>query len=355
MNRRLEQVLLPPETTILDTLRAIDAAALEIALIVDADRHLLGTVTDGDIRRGILRGVTLDSRIDQLMNPRPLTARPDTPDDELLFLMSRRSIKHVPIVDGQGRVIHLRRLQDLVARAPRPHQAVIMAGGLGRRLGALTRDTPKPLLPVGGRPILETIVRQLRRHGIVKIFLSVNYHADQIKAHFQNLRDLDAEIAFLEEKEFLGTAGSLSLLPEKPATSLIVMNGDILCPVNISNLLDYHAAAGRALTLCTREFTFQIPYGVIVRQGAELIDIEEKPEQKILINAGIYVLEPRLLELIPPATRLDMPDLIRQVARGHGGVACYPLSEFWLDIGQPADYQEACARISGVFAPGDQI
>ncbi len=353
MNRRFEHVLLPPETSILDTLRAIDTAALEIALIVDADRRLLGTVTDGDIRRGILRGVTLDGRIDQLMNRHPLTARPDTPDDELLFLMSRRSIKHLPIVDGQGRVVHLRRLQDLVARAPRPHQAVIMAGGLGKRLGALTRDTPKPLLPVGDRPILETIVRQLRRHGIVKIFLSVNYHADLIKAHFQRLSDLDTEIAFLEEKEFLGTAGSLSLLPEKPTTSLIVMNGDILCPVNISNLLDYHAAAGRALTLCTREFAFQIPYGVIVRQGAELVDIEEKPEQKILINAGIYVLEPRLLDLIPPATRLDMPDLIRQVARGQGGVACYPLSEFWLDIGQPGDYQEACARVSGVFSPGD--
>ncbi|NLI79970.1 MAG: NTP transferase domain-containing protein [Candidatus Riflebacteria bacterium] len=351
MAMRFEKVLLAPTTTILDTLRAIDTAALEIALVIDPDRKLLGTVTDGDIRRGILRGVPLEGAVGQLMNRKPLTAGPGVPDDELLFMMSRKSIKHLPIVDGQGRVVNLRRLQDLVARAPRSNWAVVMAGGLGRRLGPLTRDTPKPLLPVGGRPILETIVRQLRRHGIVRVFLSVNYHADQIKAHFRALPDLDLQVEFLEETEFLGTAGSVSLLPEKPTTSLIVMNGDILCPVNFSNLLDYHEASKRAMSVCTREFSFQIPYGVIVRQGAELLEIEEKPEQRFLINAGIYVLEPRVLALIPDRQRLDMPDLIKRVAGEHGGVGCYPLSEFWLDIGNPTDYQEAGTRFETAFPP----
>ncbi len=351
MAMRFEKILLPPTTTILDTLRAIDTAALEIALVVDPDRKLLGTVTDGDIRRGILRGLSLDSPIDQVMKRQFISASPTVPDDELLFLMSRQMIKHIPIIDAQGRVINLRRLQDLVARAPRSNWAVVMAGGLGRRLGALTRDTPKPLLPVGGRPILETIVRQLRRHGIVRVFLSVNYHADQIKAHFRARPDLDLQVEFLEETEFLGTAGSVSLLPEKPTASLIVMNGDILCPVNFSNLLDYHETSKRAMTVCTREFSFRIPYGVIVRQGAELLEIEEKPEQRFLINAGIYVLEPRVLALIPDRQRLDMPDLIRKVAGEHGGVGCYPLSEFWLDIGSPTDYQEAGTRFETAFPP----
>jgi len=360
MRKLFERILLPADTTVLETLRAIDETALEIALIVDENRRLLGTVTDGDIRRGILRGVLLSSPVEPLMNKNPITADTTVPDDELLFMMSRRSIKHMPIVDGHKRVVNLRRLQDLVAREPRENWAVIMAGGLGKRLGTLTQTTPKPLLPVGNRPILETIVRQLRRHGIIRVFISVNYKSDQIKRHFQNLSDLDLKVEFLEEKEFLGTAGSLSLLPEKPIAPIVVMNGDILSPVNFSNLLDYHEASGRDMTICTREFSFQIPYGVILLQGADLINIEEKPEQKFLINAGIYILNPSALELLSGLSnlsgkaRIDMPDLIRKAALNKGGVACYPLSELWLDIGNPPDYRMAQSRFPQIFSPDEE-
>lgn len=348
MTTRLEKILINPQTTILSTLKVIDAAALEIALVVNEDGLLLGTVTDGDIRRGIINGADLHSPIALLMNKDPIVAEQNIPDDELLFIMTNRSIKHMPVVDRQRRVLRLVQLQDLIAGKPRPNIAVIMAGGLGSRLGEITRDIPKPLLPIGGRPIIVLIVEQLRRHGITEIYISVNYKAEKIKEYFANNPINSVKIAFLEEQQFLGTAGSLSLLPKIPDVPLILMNGDILSPMNFGNLLQMHQGAGKPLTLCTREFSFQIPYGVLQMRGDELIDIEEKPSHSIFINAGIYVLDPVLLQLVEPEKRLDMPELIKNVKQHYGGVSCYPVSEFWLDIGSPGDYSKARDTFCGV-------
>ncbi len=341
MASQLEKILITPQTTIISTLKVIDDAAFEIALVVDDDGKLLGTVTDGDIRRGIIKGADLQSPIADLMNRNPIIAEQNAPDDELLFMMTNRSIKHLPVVDRNRRILRLVQLKDLIARKVRSNIAVIMAGGLGSRLGEITRETPKPLLPVGGRPIIALIIEQLRRHGIEKIYVSVNYKADKIKDYLSRNPIAGVKLAFLEEKQFLGTAGSLSLLPELPDAPIILMNGDILSPVNFGNLLQMHMTAAKPLTVCTREFSFQIPYGVLQMRGDELIDIEEKPSHSIFINAGIYVLEPALLELIEPEKRLDMPDLIKLVKQNMGGVSCYPVSEFWLDIGSPNDYTKA--------------
>jgi NDP-sugar pyrophosphorylase family protein len=223
-----------------------------------------------------------------------------------------------------------------------------MAGGLGSRLGEITRDIPKPLLPVGNRPIIALIVEQLRRHGIVKIYISINYRAAKIKNYFVENPIKGVVINYLEENEFLGTAGSLSLLPEPVQQPLIVMNGDILSPVNFGNLLDFHATAHKQMTLCARDFNFQIPYGVLQMRGDELVDIEEKPTHSIFINAGIYVLEPAVLEQIKPQQKLDMPELIKAVNASPGGVSCYPVSEFWLDIGSPVDYARAHEIFAGI-------
>ncbi len=309
--------------------------------MIDGDEHLIGTVTDGNIRRGIIRGADLSSPISGLMNQQPITAPQTTPDDELLFLMTNRSIKHLPVVDRQMRVVRLVQLKDLIARKPRPNVAVIMAGGLGSRLGEITRETPKPLLPVGGRPILALITEQLRRHGIETIYISINYHADKIRKYFAEHPVAGVHINFIEEKNFLGTAGSLSLLPQRPTEPFILMNGDILSPVNFGNLLEFHNTGAKPLTVCTREFSFQIPYGVLQLRGDEILDIEEKPSHSIFINAGVYVLEPTMLEHVIPGQRLDMPDLIKLAINSLGGVSCYPVSEFWLDIGNPHDYSKA--------------
>ncbi len=341
IGRSFEKILITTQTSILDTLRVIDDTAFEIALVVDADERLIGTVTDGDIRRGIIRGADLGSPISALMNTRPITAQQNTPDDELLFLMTNRSIKHLPVVDRQMRVVRLVQLKDLIARKPRPNVAVIMAGGLGSRLGEITREIPKPLLPVGGRPIIALIIEQLRRHGIENIFVSINYKAEKIRQHFAENPITGVSITFLEEEQFLGTAGSLSLLPMRPEQPFILMNADILSPINFGNLLEFHQTGAKPMTVCTREFNFQIPYGVLQMRGDELLDIEEKPSHSIFINAGVYVLEPFLLENISAGQRLDMPDLIKLAINRLGGVSCYPVSEFWLDIGNPHDYSKA--------------
>ncbi|HEY9072022.1 MAG TPA: nucleotidyltransferase family protein [Candidatus Ozemobacteraceae bacterium] len=346
----LEQILLSPENTLLDTLRAIDASALEIALVVDGERHLLGTVTDGDIRRGLLRGTPLDAPIRLLMNRNPITSSVSTPDDELLYTMSQRSIKHLPLIDGQRRVMGLRRLQDLVARQPRANWAVIMAGGRGRRLGPLTDTTPKPLLPVGDQPLLGTIINRLRRHGIRKIAVTVHYKAEMIVSYLQGIPASDLDLRIVREEEYLGTAGSLRLLPERPDQPFLLMNGDLLTSINIGNLLDYHVAAGRPLTVCTREYNFQIPYGVLTMNGAALAGIEEKPSQSMIINAGIYVLDPAVLSRLPASGPFDMPDLIRCVLADPAGVGCFPLSEYWLDIGNPADYERAQSEAASIHS-----
>lgn len=346
----LERVLLNTESSLLDTLRAIDDSALEIALIVDAGRRLLGTVTDGDIRRGLLRGTPLDAPIRLLMNQKPVTAAVSTPDDELLYIMSQRSIKHLPLIDTKYRVMGLKRLQELIAKRPRPNWAVIMAGGRGKRLGTLTDSVPKPLLPVGDQPLLGTIVRQIQRHGINKIFVTVHYKSEMVISYLRSLAADGLDLEILEERESLGTAGGLRLLPERPRHPLLLMNGDLLTSVNLGNLIDYHTASGRRLTVCTREFNFQIPYGVLTMKGAALADIEEKPAQKLVINAGIYVLDPEVLRALDNGGPIDMPEIIKNTLPDSSGVGCFPLSEFWLDIGNPSEYQRAQAEYAARFS-----
>jgi dTDP-glucose pyrophosphorylase len=337
----LSQILIKPNTSILDTLKVIDNAAVEIALVVDDNKRLIGTVTDGDIRRGLIKGTKLEEPIDSLMNPSPITAGLNSTDDELLFLMTNRSIKHLPILDKNRRVLRLVLLKDLIKGKKRPNIAIIMAGGLGSRLGTLTQNTPKPLLPVGGKPVIARIAEQLKNHGIEEIYISINYKGSQIKKWFEENPINGAQISYLEEKEFLGTAGALSLLPNKPSNPFIVINGDIISPVNFGSLLEFHQQSHKSMTLCTREFNFQVPYGVLKLNGSQLISIEEKPSQNIFINAGIYVINPELLKYIPEKNRFDMPELINIAIKEGNEIACYPVSDYWLDIGTPQDYIKA--------------
>lgn len=340
MSYEINKIFVSPDTNIVETLKVIDESAIEIALVVDEHKRLLGTVTDGDIRRGLIKGATLNGPICDLMNKSPIVAKTTATNDELLFLMLNKSIKHLPIVDKDNHPIRLVQMKDLIKQAKKPNVAVIMAGGLGSRLGGLTKNLPKPMLPVGGKPIIANIAEQLCKHGFVKIYISVNYKAEVIVEYFKNNPIQNAEISFLHESKKLGTAGSIALLPGTLTEPFIVVNGDILSAINYENLVDFHNRNKSGITVCAREFSFQIPYGVLKIDGNKLSSIEEKPFHSIFINAGVYVMNPEIIKLIKPEDPLDMPDLIKEAANTEQGVSCYPLSDFWLDIGTPADYSK---------------
>lgn len=339
--KAFKQVVLSSGATIIDALRVIDESGLEVALIANSKQILMGTITDGDIRRALLKNGDLHQPVKNIMNINPITAHQGTPEDEILFLMSQRSIKQVPVVDSKKKIIDLLLLKELIQKKKRPNWAVVMAGGLGKRLGKLTQTTPKPLLPVGNRPLLGTLISQLQKHGFQRIFVAVNFEAPQIKSYLKDGKDFGVSISYLEEREFLGTAGALSLLPEKPRDPFLVVNGDILTTVNFANLLHFHDYSKRAMTLCIREFNFQIPYGIVKFRGTELSKIQEKPGFNFFINSGIYVVSPEALSEVPSGCRFDMTQLVELVLKRGAGVGCFPLSEFWMDIGHLEDYQKA--------------
>lgn len=343
------EVLIPRNTTIREAIHAIDRGCLQVALVVDQHQRLEGIVTDGDVRRGLLNGVSLDSPVNQIMNLSPITAAAEDRVERIVTMMKVKQLRHIPIVDDQGVVLGLQVLDQLVHPAPKDNWVILMAGGLGSRLAPLTNDCPKPLLNVGGRPILETIVESFVEHGFRRIFIAVNYMAEMIENHFGNGEAWGAEIYFLREKEKLGTAGALSLLPERPEKPFLVMNGDILTKVNFQQLLDFHEEHHAEATTCVRDYHFQVPFGVVKQQNGRLIDIQEKPSQHVLVNAGIYVLNPGVLDHIPRNRPLDMPDLLKQCMANQGPVCAFPIREYWMDIGKMDDFIRANSDFQEIF------
>jgi dTDP-glucose pyrophosphorylase len=336
-----QEICIAPDLPILQALQRIEQGAAQIVLVVDEQTRLLGTVTDGDVRRAILRGVGLDQPVSMVMNQNPLTVPSSTTQEAAMALMRARAVHQLPIVDDDGRVIDLITL-DAALRAMREETIVVlMAGGLGSRLRPLTDSTPKPLLPIGGRPLLEITISTLARQGFGRFFVSVNYKADMFRHHFAEGKNFGVEIGYLEENERLGTAGALRLLPERPSAPVLVMNGDILTNLDARQLVLFHRQQGTAATMCVREYEWRIPYGVVRMADGRLSEFEEKPSRREYVNAGIYVLSPEAIAQIPPEGALDMPALFRQVAQTIGPPAVYPLREYWLDIGHLDDLQRA--------------
>ena len=341
--------LVSPETPILETLRIIDNSALQIALIVDDTGRLLGTATDGDVRRAILKNVPLTEPVSRIMFTHPTTATADVSRDELLAMMKMKDLRHVPVLDAEGRVVDLRRLVDLIGPQERENWVVLMAGGVGKRLQPLTDDRPKPMLKIGGKPVLETIVENFAGHGFRRFYISVHYKAEMIEEHFGDGSRFGVEIRYLREESPLGTAGALGLLPHRPESSFLVMNGDVLTKANIRQLMNFHADSNARGTMCVREYHYQVPYGVIQVEGASLSGIDEKPVQTFLVNAGIYVLEPEVLSLIPSDRCFDMTDLFNLLRERRMSVSVFPIREYWLDIGQVEDFRKANGEYPEVF------
>jgi len=336
-----KDVIVSPETPLADAVAKINASGLQVALVLAPDTSLLGILTDGNIRRAILADKSLRVPVSEVMNTQPTAVPAFTPSDEMLALMRRMTIHHLPLVDDAGRVVGLATLDDLIGVAEHPNWVVLMAGGLGTRLQPLTDEYPKPLLAVGGKPILETILESFAEQGFKRIFLSVNYKAEMIRNHFGAGDRWGVQVEYLHESTRLGTAGALSLLPEKPSAPIVVMNGDLLTRTNYDNLLQFHIEQGAVATMAVRQYDFQVPYGVVRLDGARIEAIEEKPVQSFFVNAGIYALSPEALDYLPAETFFDMPTLFERLIAAGKTPAAYPLREYWLDIGRLDEFERA--------------
>lgn len=350
MRVELEQLLVAPNSSIREVMACIDRNAKGIALVVDHERRLIGTVTDGDTRRAILAGVDLGLPAEKLLErrastpyPQPITAPVGTPDSELLRLMNEHSIRHIPLLDG-GRVVDVALLSDLVKEYELPLTAVVMAGGYGTRLRPLTEKLPKPMLPVGNRPLLELIIKQLRQAGIRRVSLTTHYKGEIIARHFGDGRDFGVEICYVKEDQPLGTAGALSLL-DASDEPLLVINGDILTRVDFRAMLDFHREQQADMTVAVQQYEFRVPYGVVETDGVAITGISEKPVIRHFINAGIYLLNPGVCRCIPSGQTYDMPELISRLLAGDYRVIGFPIREYWLDIGQVEDYQKALGDV----------
>jgi dTDP-glucose pyrophosphorylase len=347
---KVSEIKLSPSATIREALRVIDQGAMKIALIVDPDDRLIGTLTDGDIRRGILRGLNLDDPIESVYFRNPTTVSTSDSKEKIIELAISKRIYQIPVIDAQGRVVRLAEIDHLIRKEKHPNTVVLMAGGLGTRLLPLTADTPKPMLPVGGKPILETVISQFIKHGYSKFIISLNYKGDSIKNHFGDGSQMGAEITYLQEEQRMGTAGSLGLLPKFPKDPFFVMNADILTRVDFESLMDFHIMNGASATMCIREFGMEVPYGVVRLNRDTIVSIEEKPVQQFYVNAGIYVLEPKVLELIPKGQPLDMTSLFEKTVEKGWSTLSFPIREYWMDIGKHEDFDRANQDFNRLFS-----
>jgi dTDP-glucose pyrophosphorylase len=344
-----ERILITPETILRDALDVIDKAGSQIALVVDADRHLLGTLSDGDMRRALLRGVSLDDRVFSAMHRNPTVAIHDEDLQSVVAHIRRLGLHHMPRVDRENRVVGLTLLDDVMLMQPRDNWVVVMAGGLGTRLADLTRDTPKPMLKVGSRPLLETIVRGYADQGFRRFYFAVNYKSEQIEAHFGDGSALGIEVRYLREQQRMGTAGALSLLPERPTLPFIVTNADLLTKEDHCGMVDLHTASGADATMGVRPYEMQVPFGVVQEREGRILGIEEKPTQVFTVSAGMYVLSPQVLDLVPSGRFFDMPSFFDVMMREGLHTRCHRIDGYWLDIGQLRDYERANVDFAEFF------
>lgn len=314
------------------------------ALVVDTDQKLLGIVTDGDVRKALLRGVSLDAQLPEVMNATPLVAPAGLPDSDYLGLMMQNRNECLPVVDEAHRVVNLVFLRDFIEKKNLESSMVIMAGGQGKRLWPLTKDTPKPLLPVADRPLLDHILTRAKAQGFQDIWVSTHYKSERIEAFLDEFLDSaapkDLNINVIKEETPQGTAGCLKNFhntnSDKP---LFIMNGDILTTLDFQAMLEWHYSHGNLLTIACRQYAFTVPYGVLETDGQRLLSCVEKPEKCYNINAGIYLLEPEALNYIPDNIHFDMTDLVDVLLAAHEPVGTFPISEAWIDIGKHEDYE----------------
>lgn len=341
------------DAQLIEAIRAIEATSRRTAVVVDRDRKLIGTLTDGDVRRALLAGADLDTKVSQAMNRNPTYAHVNDPGSSLFDLMKSKNIVAIPLVDDSGYFVRLVHLYDLAPGERNFSEAgfsfaLIMAGGEGKRLRPITARLPKPMVEIGGIPLLERQVNRLAGAGLTSVYISVNYMSNVIENHFGSGERFGLRITYLRESEKLGTGGALKLLTERPKSPFVVMNGDIVTTCSFKSLADFHRDHDVALTVAAIDYRINIPFGVLSTKGAFVTNVIEKPSQRFLCNAGVYALSPQVLDYLPNEVAFDMTDLIKEVLTRRYPVAVFPMHEYWSDIGTPADLE----RVQDLFRSG---
>lgn len=348
-----ESVILPT-ASVKDVMQVMDKSALQIAFVVDKENRLLGAVTDGDVRRSLLRGGGLSALVEGIMNCHPVAARQGTEKAALLRLMQLKVIRQIPLVDEENHLVGMAQMEDLLYPARRDNIVVLMAGGLGTRLRPLTDKVPKPLLKVGAKPILETILESFLDAGFYRFYFAVNYKSQMIEDYFGDGSRFGAEIEYLHENKRMGTAGALYFLPNLPKEPILVMNGDLLTKVDFGEFLDYHIGQDAAATMAVREYSYQVPYGVIDFDGERIEGIREKPSYSFFVNAGIYVLSPEAVARVDKEEFFDMPQLFEALISDGKKTTVFPVREYWLDIGRMDDFTRAQEEYRNIFTEGKE-
>jgi len=341
MSESLDRCCLPPGATIREALKSLDRSATKIVLVRDSDGKLVGTLTDGDIRRALLDNATLESPFDRFVQHDFIAVSPEATRAEVLELMQAQLIEQIPILDGDRTLVGLHLLHEILGAIERPNWAVIMAGGRGRRLWPITAEVPKPMIKVAGRPILERIVLHLVGFGIRRIFLSIHYRGEIVERHFGDGSRFGCRIEYLREHQPLGTGGSLRLLPERPTEPFLVMNGDLITQADIARMLFFHSSGEHAVTVAMRPYVHIVPFGCLTIEGSRVLRMDEKPQLMQLVNAGIYVLDPEVLDRVPETQEFSMPALLESCIQQGQAVHAFEIEDEWIDVGQREQLRQA--------------
>jgi len=345
-----KNILLLPPSTIKKALETIDKGAMKIALVVDKNSKLIGTLSDGDIRRGILKGLSLEDSIESIIFKTPTVCTNKDSKEYILELALSKKIQQIPIVDEGGVLVGIEIVDELLQPTIKSNKVVLMVGGLGTRLRPLTDNIPKPMLKVGNKPILETIILNFKKYGFVNFILCVSYKSKIIEEYFKDGKYFGVNIEYIHEDKRMGTAGALSLInKESLLEPFFVMNGDLLTNMNFENMMNHHVLNESMATMGVREYDFQVPYGVVNIKNNNILSIEEKPTHRFFVSGGIYLLSPNSLNYIPKNNYYDMPTLFEKLIEEEQKSISFPIHEYWLDIGRIDEFEKANREFTEVF------
>lgn len=339
--RSIKDITVKETASIIEVLKIIDKSSKQLALVVDDNNKLLGTISDGDIRRALLKKISLNESVKSIYFKTPTVASINDSREEIINLCKIKKIHQIPILDNKGSLIGIEVLNELISNEAKSNKVILMVGGLGTRLYPLTEKTPKPMLEVGKKPILLTIVEKFAQYGYTDILMCVNHKADVIKDYFGDGTKFGVDIDYIFENKRMGTAGALSLINEKITEPFFVMNGDLLTNVNFEHLHDFHTTNLSMATMCVRDYEFEIPYGVVNIQNTKILSVDEKPLHKSFVNAGIYIFNPEVLQFIPKDHFYDMPTLFNTLIHENLKVVSFPIREYWIDIGRIEELEKA--------------
>ena len=345
---KIDEIKINQNASIKEALEVIDKGAIKVAVVLSDDGLLLGILNDGDIRRALLKGMSLGDSIAGIINKHPVVANINDTKERILELANEKKLHQIPIISN-GKLIGIQDIREFLAPKNKPNKVILMVGGLGTRLRPLTNDVPKPMLDVGNKPILHTIVENFAKYGYTDIIMCVNYKSEIIKEYFGNGDKFGVKIEYVLENQRMGTAGALSLLQKRPKDDFFVMNGDLLTNVNFEYLHEYHKDSNALASICIRKYEMQVPYGVVNVRANKVTSIEEKPTQSFFVSAGIYMFSPIVLDFIPKGVFYDMPTLFSELLKQDFAVYPFFIREYWLDIGKMDEYRRANDEYEGVF------